>query len=260
MKPVIFQAFTGSFNATLRFAAAIVLTSGVIIAGAPAQAAVPVEKALHCLAMNIYHEARGEPEAGKYAVGHVVMNRVSNSRYPDEVCKVVRQGGFKRRYRCQFSWWCDGKSDQPIDRAAWQTSKRIAYLVYAGFSVDPTRGAMWYHADYVSPYWRDAFTRSAKIGQHIFYLDRNKRPARVETTLPLGPITIADLADADVTAVEIGEAPTMLPTVDIGLETSITQDIDAEVRALFESDAHLPITLASMSFFGFHLARRRRAV
>jgi spore germination cell wall hydrolase CwlJ-like protein len=59
---------------------------------------------LRCLALNIYHEVRGEPMSDQYALGHVVMNRVSDNHYPDLICGVVKQGGAVKRYRCQFSW------------------------------------------------------------------------------------------------------------------------------------------------------------
>ena len=130
---------------------------------------------LYCLALNIYHEARGEPDKGKRAVGHVVMNRVTDRRFPTSVCQVVRQGGERRRNRCQFSWWCDGRSDRPRNRAAWNSSVEIAHEIIAGLSSDPTGGALWYHADYVQPYWRTAFKRGPKIGTHIFYQARTAR-------------------------------------------------------------------------------------
>ena len=49
-----------------------------------------------CLALTIYHEARGESERGKLAVGHVVMNRTRSVLFPASVCDVVRQGGQQR--------------------------------------------------------------------------------------------------------------------------------------------------------------------
>ena len=122
-----------------------------------------------CLALNIYFEARGEPKAGKLGVAHVVMNRVASARFPDTVCGVVRQGGEVRRYRCQFSWWCDGRSDRPRNRREWRISNEIALAVYWGRTQDPTDGAMWYHADYVKPAWRREFKKGPKIGRHIFY-------------------------------------------------------------------------------------------
>jgi spore germination cell wall hydrolase CwlJ-like protein len=139
---------------------------------ASVEEAALAKKEIHCLALNIYFEARGESEQGQLAVGHVVMNRVASTQYPDAVCSVVRQGGEKRLHRCQFSWWCDGRSDKPTNGKAWTRSLRLAIAVYTGKSPDPTNGALWYHAAYVTPYWRDALTLVRKIGRHHFYLKK----------------------------------------------------------------------------------------
>ena len=75
------------------------------------------------MALNIYHEARSDNLAGKFAVGDVVLNRVNDTRYPNNVCDVIYQGEHRPswkdpktlvpvRNRCQFSWYCDGKSDE----------------------------------------------------------------------------------------------------------------------------------------------------
>lgn len=81
---------------------------------------------LRCLALNISFEARSEPDLGKIAVSHVVMTRVESKLFPDTICKVVKQGGETRRHRCQFSWWCDGRSDLPRDTTAWRQSRALA--------------------------------------------------------------------------------------------------------------------------------------
>lgn len=128
-----------------------------------------LEREIECLALNIYFEARGESKDGRLAVGHVVMNRVADPRFPSSVCEVVRQGGEAALHRCQFSWWCDGRSDRPTDIAAWDASKALARKIYWGLSEDPTGGALWYHADYVNPYWRKVFAVGPTIGRHIFY-------------------------------------------------------------------------------------------
>lgn len=146
-----------------------------------------IESELQCLALNIYFEARSESEAGKRAVGHVVMNRVVDPRFPGWVCEVVRQGGEWPRNRCQFSWWCDGLSDKPRDQASWNRSWDAAYQVYWGYSEDPTDGALWYHAVYVKPAWRKLMGTGKKIGRHIFYSKsyKNVVPA------PAGPSPVA---------------------------------------------------------------------
>lgn len=124
---------------------------------------------LDCLALNIYHEARGEPETGKIAVAQVVMNRVSDRRFPNDVCAVVKQRGKLSSTGCHFSWWCDGRSDEPREPSAWADSRLLAQKIFDGGMEDPTGGALWYHADYVQPGWREGKIQGAKIGQHIFY-------------------------------------------------------------------------------------------
>ena len=82
-----------------RIATWVVFAAAMLFALNPASAEVKfeddlnVEEELHCLALNIYHEARGEPELGKFAVANVTMNRVNDARFPKTVCDVVRQGG-----------------------------------------------------------------------------------------------------------------------------------------------------------------------
>lgn len=128
-----------------------------------------INKDLRCLALNIYFEARSEPNLGGRAVGHVVMNRAYHAGFPNSVCDVVRQGGARVLNRCQFSWWCDGQTDQPYDQVQWARSLQLAFEIYSGKSQDPTGGALWYHADYVNPYWSRVFHRGPQIGRHIFY-------------------------------------------------------------------------------------------
>jgi N-acetylmuramoyl-L-alanine amidase len=134
---------------------------------------------LRCLALNIYWEARSESIPGQLAVAAVTLNRVQSPRFPSSVCDVVRQGGEVRRHRCQFSWWCDGRSDKPRDRAAWKESLHIAKLIKKGEVNDPTNGALWYHAVSVKPVWAKKLDRYARIGQHIFYTDPKRAPKQV---------------------------------------------------------------------------------
>lgn len=150
-------------------AAAIVLL--LVTSGATAP-----EQDIRCLALNIYFEARNEPEEGRRAVAHVVLNRVADRRWPDNACAVIAQGWPEHGPLCQFSWLCDGNSVIPHADAVWRDANRVAERVYWGRSADPTGGAFWYHADYVSPWWSKFLRRGPKIGHHIFYLDR-ARPA-----------------------------------------------------------------------------------
>lgn len=144
------------------------------------------DAALQCLALNVYWEARSEPMQGQLAVAAVTLNRVNDPRFPNDICDVVRQGGEVRKHRCQFSWWCDGKKDIPVEADAWRRATTVARLTYAGVVSDPTEGALWYHADYVNPDWASYKTVAAKIGRHIFYV----YPAR---SLEMSSLSPSDL-------------------------------------------------------------------
>lgn len=122
-----------------------------------------------CLALNVYHEARSDTMIGQYAVAHVVMNRVQSDRFPDSVCDVVHQGYHKGKHKCQFSWYCDGKSDTPTEPRAWALATLVAYDVLNGTVPDVTHGATHYHATYVRPYWAKHFKETVTHGSHIFY-------------------------------------------------------------------------------------------
>ena len=135
-----------------------------------------IAEALVCLALNVYHEARDQPFIGQVAVAQVVMNRVADDRYPDTACEVVMQGptyswrtDFPVRHRCQFSWYCDCKSDKTPDTEAYEKALMIAHGVYYGNLDDFVEGATHYHATYVLPEWAESKTPIVQIGEHIFY-------------------------------------------------------------------------------------------
>ena len=135
-----------------------------------------LETAFLCLALNTYHEAKNQSMVGQIAVAEVVMNRVADRRYPNTVCEVVKQGPKYKgsdipvRHKCQFSWFCDGKSDLPKNEKAWKKAQDYAYLVlYNRIAIDITEGATHYHAISVNPYWAKTLKRVARIGKHIFY-------------------------------------------------------------------------------------------
>ena len=136
-----------------------------------------LETALMCMAFNIYHEANNQSMLGQIAVGQVVMNRVEDSRFPDTVCEVVKQAVTYKGtdkpvlHKCQFSWYCDGKKDEPnYDSKSWAKALKYAVVVLGGnITVDFTEGATHYHATYVRPAWAKTKTRTTRIDKHIFY-------------------------------------------------------------------------------------------
>ena len=144
---------------------------GVILAiGLVASSTWVMADEVKCLAKNIYFEARNQSIQGMYAVADVTLNRVKDSRWPSTVCEVVKQ---QKRGVCQFSWYCDGLSDEPRTIAVFNLSKMIAYvrLMNKDSPVLPNN-VYWYHNNKVAPYWANAYSHEVTIGDHLFYSDR----------------------------------------------------------------------------------------
>ena len=133
---------------------------------------------IYCMAQNIYFESGNQPLAGKIAVAQVVQNRIKHPNYPSTACDVIYDAKWRTNWKglsvpvlnmCQFSWFCDGKSDDPVDSPTWLSSLNIARNVVQGGYGDITEGATHYHANTVHPYWADSLNETVIINDHIFY-------------------------------------------------------------------------------------------
>lgn len=124
------------------------------------------KREVDCLAVNIYREAGREETQGMIAVALVTMNRLKTDGFPDSVCKVVNQ---KTKSTCQFSWVCMHKLPR-MDDKIYTYIREIATHVFLNHDLieDFTAGALFYHADYVRPRWKNLEV-TTKIGRHIFY-------------------------------------------------------------------------------------------
>lgn len=135
------------------------------------------DKELHCLALNVYFEARSEDPDGQFAVADVVMHRVNHFDYPNTICGVVKQGVYPSwspdvplKNKCHFSWYCDRKPDNPIDSDAFEAAMYVANTVLNDHKYIPVvEYALFYHADYVTPHWAEDARVVAVVGNHLFY-------------------------------------------------------------------------------------------
>lgn len=127
--------------------------------------------AFACMALTIYHEARGEPLAGQVMVAQVLYNRADHNI--ERVCHETLKPK-------QFSWTNDlvvyrhkkpvlQKDGEPTDEKAWKQSVMIAREILTGRVPDMTGGATYYHARRVAPTWRMQMVRTKSIGHHVFY-------------------------------------------------------------------------------------------
>ena len=119
------------------------------------------EKDEACLARNVYYEAGNQTENGKYSVAQVTLNRLKSGRWGRTICEVVYS-------KAQFSWTLKKKLPKPSGQA-WDDSRWIAHRALRGDQVPSLKTAMFYHADYVKPAWRDPVAKIQQVGAHIFY-------------------------------------------------------------------------------------------
>jgi N-acetylmuramoyl-L-alanine amidase len=152
----------------LRLSAVVLATALPVAFASSAQGLTRITPgAEHCLALAMYWEAKNEGPDGMRAVASVVLNRVAHPDFPDTVCGVVKQGG--ETPPCQFSWWCDGKSDRPTEARAWTTAQQIAERALASPPSDRTFGALFFHNTAIETPWVRKRQRTVQIGRHIFY-------------------------------------------------------------------------------------------
>ena len=126
-------------------------------------AGAPLTDEANCIAVAVYHEARGESLEGQMAVAKVIMNRAASGKYPTSWCGVVKQPW-------QFSFVRNGRFpsvNQGSD--AWRKALGVTRLAVANAVPSVSTDCLWYHADYVAPKWRNNLQRASKIGTHIFY-------------------------------------------------------------------------------------------
>lgn len=164
------------------------LLMGLAVGQARGEEQVSQDQELYCMAEAIYFESGNQPFVGKMAVAEVILNRVQHIGYPDTVCKVVHQGPVKeswktkqnpdlpdsdriyypRKWKCQFTYYCDGKSDEITESDTWEESLNAAYLMFDG-RVTVVEGATHYHATYVKPHWASQLRKVVQIQDHVFY-------------------------------------------------------------------------------------------
>lgn len=130
-----------------------------------------------CLAEALYFEARGESVKGQFAVAEVILNRVQSKRFPGTLCGVINQGT-GRKWQCQFTYTCDGHKEVITEPRAFERVSKVARASLDGIAPRLTDGATHYHTTAVSPNWSKVFTRTAKIGVHLFYRDGVRTASR----------------------------------------------------------------------------------
>ena len=140
------------------------------------------------LIRTIAFEASGEPEEGKAAVAHVILNRARSGRWGDNIKEVVT-------HPWQFEPWMTRRKEMvrlSPDDPRYQSAARIADDVLTGKRPDPTASATHFLNPTIVrqrrggslPSW--ARGEGRPIGRHTFYSPDEGDSAPQRAALSLG--------------------------------------------------------------------------
>ena len=120
------------------------------------------------VAITILAEARGEGNAGMYAVAAVIAQRsFERKRTPEQVCLKPYQ----------FSCWNVGDPNRlemssiDLEDVSMRECHWAALTVILGTHADNTEGSCHYHTHGVSPDWSKGLRPVKWIGDHLFFND-----------------------------------------------------------------------------------------
>jgi N-acetylmuramoyl-L-alanine amidase len=145
------------------------------------------------LIRTIAFEAPDEPDEGKAAVAHVILNRTTSGRWGDSIKDVVTRPW-------QFEPWMTRREEMEklsSDDPRYQNAARIADAVLSGQIPDPTAGATHFLNPTIVrkrrggslPEW--ARGEGQPIGQHTFYAPNGGVPTLARTEMPTDALEIS---------------------------------------------------------------------
>jgi N-acetylmuramoyl-L-alanine amidase len=128
------------------------------------------QRELLCMALNVYHEARGSTLTDQQGVAWVTRNRheLSNKK----ICEVVYEHG---RGNAQFSWTINPRIlSRYLEKDSWDRAQLIAWQVMKDrVNQDLTSGSTYFYETSTRPVWSRSAVYRVKYGCHWFVKLRN---------------------------------------------------------------------------------------
>jgi spore germination cell wall hydrolase CwlJ-like protein len=120
---------------------------------------------VECMAMNAYRESRSESDMSNIMIMALILNRVADERFDNEICSVVLA-------KKQFSWVSHLIYDEIKNVEQYRRLYRLAEYVLMNQDLmrDLSQGATHYHTTKIKPYWVDSKMKYiSTLDNHKFY-------------------------------------------------------------------------------------------
>lgn len=146
------------------------LVANILSAGQPPRPKIAyTSRDVECMALNMYHEARGEGAQGMIAVGYVVVNRAKSDEFtPKTACGIIYHS--LRVGTCQFAWTCDTHPDVPRETAAMEQARELAKRVLDAEVPNPIGDSKYYVEKRIGiPSWARNLQVHSIIRNHRFF-------------------------------------------------------------------------------------------
>ncbi|MGL5244800.1 MAG: cell wall hydrolase [Sarcina sp.] len=114
---------------------------------------------LDLMAKVVFAESKGEPYEGKVAVASVILNRLTNDKFPDSIEEVITQ-------KNAFSCVKNGKITVVPDSDSYNAVREALK------GIDPSKDALYFYNPKIATCsWMKGIEKSnvTPIGQHVFF-------------------------------------------------------------------------------------------
>jgi hypothetical protein len=159
------------------------LLPSTVIPAIRQQAAISHDQVL-CLALAMYHEARGETESERLAVAQVVYNRAVHT--DSTICATVWADNGS-----QFQWVKSSVTIVPREAGAWRAAQESAVRFARHRPTDNTHGATnFYNPTLCSPNWANDGHVTVRLRQVFLRIDGKNSPfaGRASGTDPISQV------------------------------------------------------------------------
>ena len=141
---------------------------------------IALMKEFDCMRLTLFWESQRHNEEDMMEIGRNIMTRVDSPAYPASICGVVNEVRLKADGTkvAMYPYIFDNRGRPRANHPDWKLAGRVTHLVMLAHAEGRlAKGAINYHAPYVSPRWAKVGVERCQLevmeteGYHLFYAE-----------------------------------------------------------------------------------------